>query len=451
MVILALSLAALLVLVPVLYFLPVGLSYKGKLITILVAFFISLLAVFASKSLVLWQIIFLSCVLLFSISYMLDTRFRKALFDNGELLKDHFIDLEKKSKENLFKNHEKDKKTTDVNSSNQFSQSVESSNQQIQLEEENKCEDLNENVGDYIDVLPTTIDHSIESEHIEELDLEDLRESDSESQFDEGSMNEELFNSIPINIEVEDHRRIGNELVISPLEEILEEEFGSKDDNSRNDVLEEIDEEVYELEELSFIHTKLESNESEADQDRINSEEHIQFDILEESSSEVQELIEEKHVMSDELEELFQQNEVQDLFEKQKENVGEEVSSFVDQLDEINVVETEKINALSDEPNNDQIETMSPLQKQLLDISILQLKSYEKVMTSNELEEYIKSLLNDDMSETAYYLFSTELVKLYVNTGKYDELSKLIDELETKFKEYPLLHKQILYLNEQLI
>ncbi|WML47372.1 hypothetical protein RCG23_18175 [Neobacillus sp. PS3-34] len=72
--------ASLVILVPVIYFLPLGITKKGKLIVILTAFFVALLGQVASMIIALSQVFLILFLLVLLFSYILDQRMASLMF-----------------------------------------------------------------------------------------------------------------------------------------------------------------------------------------------------------------------------------------------------------------------------------------------------------------------------------------------------------------------------------
>jgi hypothetical protein len=87
-------------------FIPIGLMKKGKVVTVLAAFFLAMAGLLALSTFSLWKIILMLFVLIFFTSYLLNTRLGASLFENnhsfGKKLIDqgeHLIDYNKGSEQ----------------------------------------------------------------------------------------------------------------------------------------------------------------------------------------------------------------------------------------------------------------------------------------------------------------------------------------------------------------
>ncbi|MDQ0156130.1 hypothetical protein [Robertmurraya andreesenii] len=74
---------SLIILVPIIYFLPIGLTNKGKGLIILVAFLFANLGILAKNNFPLWQTGLIIVLLTFLTVYILEKRFHKYLFSTG--------------------------------------------------------------------------------------------------------------------------------------------------------------------------------------------------------------------------------------------------------------------------------------------------------------------------------------------------------------------------------
>lgn len=94
------SVVSLIILVPIIYFLPLGLSKKGKGLVILIAFLFANLGMLAKSIFHIWQTALILLLLTILTVYILDKRLNKQMFLNSALEKeDEFLleDLEAKS------------------------------------------------------------------------------------------------------------------------------------------------------------------------------------------------------------------------------------------------------------------------------------------------------------------------------------------------------------------
>ncbi|MDZ5470801.1 hypothetical protein SM124_03450 (plasmid) [Bacillus sp. 31A1R] len=74
------SIAALVILVPIVYFLPLGLSKKGKITLIVTALFLANLGLLTRNQYPLWQVVLILLLLLSLITYVIDRRFGKQVY-----------------------------------------------------------------------------------------------------------------------------------------------------------------------------------------------------------------------------------------------------------------------------------------------------------------------------------------------------------------------------------
>ncbi|MFC0415871.1 hypothetical protein ACFFHH_10385 [Cytobacillus solani] len=77
---LLLAVISLVILVPIIYFLPLGLSSKGKILVIIISFFLANLGLLAQLSFPLWQTSLVLLVLVFLSSIVIDSRLKKVIY-----------------------------------------------------------------------------------------------------------------------------------------------------------------------------------------------------------------------------------------------------------------------------------------------------------------------------------------------------------------------------------
>ena len=88
----------------------------------------------------------------------------------------------------------------------------------------------------------------------------------------------------------------------------------------------------------------------------------------------------------------------------------------------------------------------SALQMQLFDTFFYQIKLAKISYTDDEYEALIKDYVKDELPDQTYYQFSTLLLDHYIEKQKWEELKKSLIELQKRFKQYPILTKQLDYL-----
>ncbi|TCJ02440.1 hypothetical protein [Cytobacillus praedii] len=81
---LLLATLSLVILVPIIYFLPLGLSSKGKIVVTFVSFFLAIIGLLAQLSFPLWQTSLVLLVLVFLSSIVIDSRLRKIIYPLSE-------------------------------------------------------------------------------------------------------------------------------------------------------------------------------------------------------------------------------------------------------------------------------------------------------------------------------------------------------------------------------
>lgn len=168
------SIISLIILVPIIYFLPLGLTHKGKGLLILIAFVFANLGLMVKSSLPAWQAGGIILLLIVLTVYILDRKFSKLLYANGKAV-------------------EEDEE-----------EEIRVENALVELEEKLLVED--NPVGHEEDSLPDTRDSVLVTEREEEKILveihspseseEDLLSLDESSPFDEEVQIDELVKDI---------------------------------------------------------------------------------------------------------------------------------------------------------------------------------------------------------------------------------------------------------------
>ena len=91
----------------------------------------------------------------------------------------------------------------------------------------------------------------------------------------------------------------------------------------------------------------------------------------------------------------------------------------------------------------EQEQQQETLQKQLFITMISQIQLAQKLMDPNQYEQMIIEYLHPKLPISEYYTFATLLIQHYISNKQFEKLNPLLDQLEEKVAEYPILLQEI--------
>ncbi|MDF1506888.1 hypothetical protein PZE06_01695 [Robertmurraya sp. DFI.2.37] len=423
---LVVSVISLIILVPIIYFLPLGLTNKGKGLLIIIAFIFANVGILAKGNFPIWQTALILLLLTVLTVYILDKRFHHLLFlKKNEKLSEPLLYNEE------FVTYEEENKEAEEMSLEQFEQHNLSFVQEEELVSEERLleieqmEDLGEetNVGDRIEKddeeivdPPFLTGKNDEMSGIEKstymTEIEMLLES------------EELEN-FPNNIETLD---IVAKNSFSPQSEVvnLEDSDRKEDDASSESGSQEAEAVAQETPLLESI-------------------------ILEEAFSQL-DLAHKEIAAGNEGAMSFLQTE---SLEHHSLHKTAEATTFA-ALEESSYIDSDRDdgdeNLQFDIKNRVIIaegEQRTSLQQQIMQTMVSQIDHARKQMTPHEFEKYVKEYLHPEISAQDYYTFASILIEHYIRQKELNKLQGLLADLREKFTDYPVLQMEIQYLFKQ--
>ncbi len=489
------AMIAFVILVLVLYYLPMGFSFKGKGITALTALLMSLLGLFLMETIPVWQWIPLLCLLLFTAAYIAATRAGGVFFKDKE---EEDLVLES------FQNHQ-------IRNGNEAEhpavQRVSPSWKEASSHDGRDIiapDDVEDN--EYIELLPVKesaetfnvadmVDTSfVDGEEDVHFEMEQPETSRQKKPivFNEVDAEEELLGRV-IDLEDmpewEEGRKESDEgVILSPLEELLGLDSDKEGTFAISQVTEKEDEAMV-LEPLFDLDTEEENAVAasglQADKEddfkllhleRLTDEELDMLHALrgekakkalsydnEESPIDIIEVeyIPEDGKGTDSESSKFPEEAIPEMSESSE--AEETVSSADEQEEEIPFMQEVSEDGEQDPASREVSETVQEimanlnvpeedtsvetnLQKQLYETFLLQIQHHALSAGAVEHENFIKKHLHKEMSEKTYFLFAQELLKHYMKQKEEGKFHMLAEELMEKFDGYPVLKEQIRYL-----
>lgn len=445
------ALISLLLLIPIVYFLPLGMTLKGKIITISASLLFALMGVAAQASFLWWQIILLMLALVLAAAYFMGSRMPNALFS---------ADTAAETAEDSF---------TGFSYPHEESAGMET---ELDLETPAEAEAVVQAAPDYRMEIEMVIEEAGEQNEpadfiggMEEEDLEDLfsgRNPESAEELEELSASTDISSDEENELALYDSSLQDDE-EIEPFVEFslsgVEDEEHEEDEDTRigeSDL--PVQEYMADLEKLMLEEMELPG---EKDSEEINDIPLVQMEetpVLEESvipigtGDNIQEIYEINRQAEAEL--LFESEEYSNEIVTQNEGdlIQEDKGPALTDIEKLDSAlensDSRYDNFEAEEMNDRYTNEQAMLQHQLLHNLLAQLQAAKRVLGQAQYEEMVRGCLSPSLPLSDYYTFASLLIKHYAAAKEYQKLQLLLGDLEAKYKDYPIILQEIHFLQK---
>ncbi|MEH7236189.1 hypothetical protein [Bacillus sp. JJ1562] len=434
---LVIALISLLLVLPIIYFLPLGFTRKGKLLILFCAFIVFIIGIAARTVMGVWQIGLVLILLAIGFSYLISKRFGTQLFlrtENTSGIEDKVIKFEiEDDLEEEIRSQKKHEKDEDLVSEQELS-SPQTQEVEDEIEEEIETMD-NQNEDDF--ELENVYVENEEPENTYEIVTND---ENPNTDFDD------LLKEIEMELN-DSNNEIQDNIEIVEASEETEEIQPIELAESEDEVLHSI---PPALEEIQFDSLQVSSDEppnEESEIEEILNFETINHEIeeIEVYSAEEDDIIIEnepeiKEQLHNQIEGINEIEEIEDLevveLESQQNNeteIDHSSSEFVDVIDRENHIQ-------------EQQENHNELSHQLFTTMISQIKLTRNKLSNTQYENLIVDHLHPEFNDHDYYTFVSLLIDHYIKTKQYDELYSLISQNKGRFEKYPVILQEINFL-----
>ncbi|MCC3356555.1 hypothetical protein [Bacillus sp. REN16] len=412
------AIISLLLILPIIYFIPFGFTKKGKIIILISAFIVFIIGLAARTVMSVWQTGIVLILLAIGVTYILATRFGNKLFEKNE----YELGSENKViKFELEDGIEEEMRSQVVHKEELILPTFEPS-ASLSIPEQ-----TDENQLENTDFLDETIDERFELEEVSEVQNElnneivyEEIEDKKEVQISNNNNLDDLLKELELELETANQKS----------EEADEAVVETTVNNDNIDELEEI--EVKDL--YTYSQPELEEINIDSLQVANDHQEEELIDIADETNDEVMEVIEDTKIEEYSEDEIIPNNSPSD-------------SEMKNELLEIN---ENDVNLHNQEPEVIDIQEEKDVTKQLLFNSMVsQINLSKNQLSSTQYEKLIVDHLHPGMSDHDYYTFVSLLIDHYIETKQYEELSSLISKNMNRFKEYPVILQEINFLLEE--
>jgi len=400
-----LALFSLILVFPIMYILPLGLSYWGKFIIIGLGFVISLIGILARNVFPLWQSSLLMLLFLIVATYALMKKWTEILFlSTGETVKQN------QSIEQL-----------EIRTENKAEVMEEPTLYGLSTEEDLFVENMN---GDVEDDLFSKKEVIISSDEISESIIENDIEVDSELEKVE-LLDFELDLS---RVSIQNPNQITEMAYIAEIESLIED-----DPSITNQTIEEV-EDILTLGELEVASYEEEHQSVKQWDETALNELEIVPDLEElvldsnSFSMEKKDIVYQEEPEADEW--IFHHNEMIDDLTL---NALEEVST--NQIESVKKVDLEE-------------KEITGLAHEIIQNTLSQLQLLKGYMNEEEFESLLLRCMNDSIPPNEYFTLATMLIDVYIQVQDHEKLRKFLQQLKVRFNHQPIILEQINYLEE---
>ncbi|WP_421380215.1 hypothetical protein ACOJQI_17345 [Bacillus salacetis] len=470
------ALIAFVVLLPVLFFLPGGITKKGKIGIAAGALFISLLGLLALNQYSLWMVAIILFILVMVSSLVIGNRFGPQLLAEDGVQETNSPasteDIEKEERV-LFSTVGEVLEPAE-NTSEETGDPIE---QGIIMESENDSQVETDEEG--LEEIPLLAETDIPEEEVtRQIDFEendDLLEGEEEilEEMPNDITSEEDLSEIEWLIQQEDqdiepvHNFENDEQVTDNDDSIEERPIIGASEESQSEMPDENDEILSEIElmidqveedpeaaisdvpkvedELETIelpNKEIESFEHEVSEDLLHLEEVTEETEHNEEAEELLIEVDSSQIAEFEIPEEEKLNSNEDLLEEKFESLEtEEEKPEQEEVisDELVEEEIRQENAQDDQES----ETHSPLQTRVIQTIAEELIYYKNKLSLKEFEELVGQYLHPKLHDRDYFVLSQQLIQRYHESKEFTKLKIFIDEIEERFISYPILKSEL--------
>ncbi|MBB3867617.1 hypothetical protein [Parageobacillus toebii] len=460
--------------IPILLILPVGLSWSGKIVALIIALLLSLLALVAKSFFPMWKLALLLGLLMAAVTYLLHRQFAHVFYAANKMDEDEFEDQDELS-ENTDVLH--DEEAVRVNEEI-VPQNVSQKSTEVEQDEIITVDELPLEIAadiEQIEQIETTAKQEFpweneknpeQSEMVEISELpptvatdekqdEDMSESDLPWETVENdNINEtDNFNEWPLEMEINIERNTD-----MPFDELpptitpeMEENLGVVSDGTQVMAARDGEENRLHIspEDWSMLTqpSAMEENEQAAE---IEPDSFEWDDILSEKT-------ESKEAISSQAKQSFSLENEKMLQEKLDGKAQEaQIAGWNDnerpQENESDLGAKEQ--AISTKENDvsllESLIATRPVQSEILQTIVTELQLNRKHMDPLEYEQRIIQCLQTPLPDYDYYVFACLLMEHYLLEKQYGKLASLLAELKEKFRSYPIIQEEIQFLTHTL-
>lgn len=102
---------------------------------------------------------------------------------------------------------------------------------------------------------------------------------------------------------------------------------------------------------------------------------------------------------------------------------------------------------LTQEEQKEQLdEEKEKLKREMFQIMLSQIEIARKKIDKNKFEQLVKDYMHPGLSLSEYYTFASLLIQHYLSNKEFEKLKSLLDDLEEKYQDFPIILQEIKFL-----
>jgi membrane protein implicated in regulation of membrane protease activity len=448
--------------IPILLILPVGLSWSGKIASLIIALLLSLLVLVAKSFFPMWQLVLLLGLLMVAMTYLLHRQFAHVFYAANKMDEDELEEQDELS-ENTDVLHEEEAVQVNeeivpqTNSANNVSQK----STEVEQDEIITVDELPLEIAADMEQAEITAEQEFpweneknteQSEMVEiselppaaatdEKQTEDVAESDLpwETVENDNTNEADNFNEWPLEMEINIERNTD-----MPFDELpptitpdMEENLVVVSDGTQKTAASDGEENRLHIspEEWSMLTKPLAMEENEQSTE-IEADGFGWEDILSEKTESKEAASSQAKVLREKVDGKAQEAQIAEWNDNEWPQENESELGAKEQAISASLAES--------------FTATRPVQSEILQTIVTELQLNRKYMDPLEYEQRIIQCLQPPLPDYDYYVFACLLMEHYLLEKQYGKLASLLAELKEKFRSYPIIQEEIQFLTHTL-
>jgi len=433
------AIGSLVILVPVIYFLPIGISKIGKWMIISLSFLFGVIGLFAQTVLPLWEFVILLFVLIGLIAYILDRKVGKVLY----------VPIQSIEEEPLFFDQMNDDVPGRIDSEERTMTDIEMHSRDHHLKEipiiENttvqaQTSDANEIISKEKSLEMKTMleDWEIHKPFDMENEFQPIADQINKDQLEVAVTEDYLA-------ELED---MVNEAIPAepeePLHNMLTEELEHNQTVENSFFNHEASLVLAELDPLEAVNEREKPVEDHEEKDglHLGTLEQLEDDL---SNGQLLSFGESAANTNEEIESMDEAG-----------LVSEHIPSYEEVIPTVTASQPDVLKLVSEQDAEDETNKQSMpnppsgtpiLQRKIIHTIVTQLKIVRKTMNPEDYEQLILKQMNVQLSVHEHFTFASMLMEHYIAIKDFAKLESLIDRIKEKIAGYPILEQQVEFIH----
>lgn len=455
-----LAVVSLVIIIPLVVYLPLGLTKKGKIMMAALSFSFALLGIAAQSTMELWKLLLLMLLLIVMSGYLMMKR------------KEQFLTVSTSAEDNY---HSYSGEYEEAEYEEEYVEHIEQplQNQEIESADEDDVLEVLEIESSYPQEVMGTEDAELEEiesaaeEQLEEIDFEQIRLTEiaqtEEPQLAEAEL--ETTEETELSYIGELESLMSDDNAELPITEVKKEKLQNlEEENEFSHGLQ--------LEEDDYIIPVAVENESLLEQtdDPSETANDHQGEISLHKSP-LEELVEEEdmviEVIADKpINEVMDSDDEEDnlLLDENAEDLSVEEPEIMIEEEEAIIVEEQDLEHVINEEDKDEEswieaatasdfaeehqenEENTTLQREMLKTLLEQLQLAKQTTEPHVYEKWIKQCMEQKMPLKEHYIFASLLIEHYISQQEHQKLITLLNELKNQYNSMPIISEQIQFL-----